>query len=239
MTEKTFHLFIIFHKTIYDECYRHISQEDLDAHFTFIAVNESIPKTYTPNKYRVINEWEMPVYNPRLQQQKYLDNSVLYHMFANQTYTSYDFIGFFQYDMPFLTNVVDDIRRGLANDVKAFYGKNLYPEPFQYVMHTQYFNDFIMPDESDCLPMMAYYEKYFDKTISRTSVYPYCNTFVIESAVFEKIMTWLMTTYDMLPVTENIASIYERLAGIAIGEEYPDKNIQYLDIIHDRNITSW
>jgi hypothetical protein len=39
---------------------KNIPHDILTKYFTFIAVNENIPKIYTPNKYKIINEWEYP-----------------------------------------------------------------------------------------------------------------------------------------------------------------------------------
>jgi hypothetical protein len=40
-----FHIFVVFHEKIFDECYEDIPKEILDKHFTFIAVNEDIQKS--------------------------------------------------------------------------------------------------------------------------------------------------------------------------------------------------
>lgn len=63
-----FQIFIVFHKHIFDECYTHIPDDILYTYFTFIAVNPSIKKYYTPNKYKVINEWELPIYDKSFQE---------------------------------------------------------------------------------------------------------------------------------------------------------------------------
>jgi hypothetical protein len=38
------HIYIIFHKEIFDDCYKKIPDNILKEYFTFIAVNENIPK---------------------------------------------------------------------------------------------------------------------------------------------------------------------------------------------------
>jgi hypothetical protein len=234
--EKTFHIFIIYHKNIYDKCYQHISQEDLDKHFTFIAVDETITKTYTPNKYNIIKEWELPIYNPELRKNKLVENSAIYHIFINQIYKQYDFIGFFHYDMPFLTNVVEDIKNGFKNNIKAFYGKNLYHVPGEYIMHTGNYNNYIWPNEPECSPMLEYYETYFNKKILKKSIYPYCNAYIIETTTFNKVMSWIVTTYNKVEMTDITAGVYERLMGISIGEENTFNKIALIDILHDRSI---
>lgn len=40
-------IFIVFHKYIFDDSYKHIPDDILRKHFVFIAVNKNIPKEYT------------------------------------------------------------------------------------------------------------------------------------------------------------------------------------------------
>jgi hypothetical protein len=47
-------LFVVFHKYIFDDCYKNIPDHILKKYFTFIAVNPNIEKKYTLNKYKVI-----------------------------------------------------------------------------------------------------------------------------------------------------------------------------------------
>jgi hypothetical protein len=64
MTDCRIQIFVVFHHTLFDECYQHIPDDVLHKYFTFFAVNDQIVKTYTPNKYKVVNEWELPMYDP-------------------------------------------------------------------------------------------------------------------------------------------------------------------------------
>ena len=91
-------IFIVFHKYIFDECYKNIPQDILDKYFTFIAVNKNIQKIYS-KKYKVINEWELPIYDSTFQERGYNENSAIYHVYANNLHKPYKSIGFFQYDM--------------------------------------------------------------------------------------------------------------------------------------------
>ena len=61
-------IFIVFHKNIFDDCYKNIPEDILLKYFTFYAVNENIEKYYTQNKYKIINEWELPIYNNSFQE---------------------------------------------------------------------------------------------------------------------------------------------------------------------------
>jgi hypothetical protein len=95
------HIFVVFHKYIFDECYKHIPQEILYKYFTFIAVNPKIEKCYTKNKYKIINEWDLPIYDSTFQERGYNENSAIYHIYINNLHKKYNYIGFFQYDMEF------------------------------------------------------------------------------------------------------------------------------------------
>jgi hypothetical protein len=108
-------LYVVFHKNIFDECYENIPSDILYKYFTFIAVNEKIPKKYTPNKYKIINEWELPIYDKTFQERGYNENSAIYHVYANKLHSTYDYIGFFQYDMKFNHNIIDFIKNNIQD----------------------------------------------------------------------------------------------------------------------------
>jgi len=88
-------IFIIFHKNIFDECYKNIPEDILSEYFTFYAVNENIEKCYMQNKYKVINEWELSIYDKTFQERGYNENSAIYHIYANKLNKDYKYIGFF------------------------------------------------------------------------------------------------------------------------------------------------
>jgi hypothetical protein len=75
-----FQIYIIFHKKIFDDCYRAIPDDILQKYFTFIAVNPNIEKEYNP-KYKVTNEWELPIYDPLFQERGYNENSAIYNVY--------------------------------------------------------------------------------------------------------------------------------------------------------------
>jgi hypothetical protein len=72
-------IFVIFHEEIFDECYEKIPDDILYKYLTFFAVNEKRQKTYTPNKYKVIYEWDLPIYSSKFQTLGYNENSAIYH----------------------------------------------------------------------------------------------------------------------------------------------------------------
>jgi len=218
------HIFIVFHKHIIDECYSNIPNEILNKYFTFIAVNEKIEKIYTPNKYNVVNEWELPIYDATLQMRGYNENSALYHVYVNNLHKSCDFIGFFQYDMKFNNNIVEYF-------LHSHEEKNNSQICAPFALHT--FNS--CSYDSWCeIPTLEFiindYETFFQKKMTRTAEYPLYNSYIIPVDIYEKIMKWVIQLYDkMYPWCiqppncshfAHIGGIYERIMAYAIGEEY-------------------
>jgi len=220
-------IFIVFHKNIFDECYKNIPQDILDKYFTFIAVNENIRKIYS-KKYKVINEWELPIYNSIFQERGYNENSAIYHVYANNLHKPYKSIGFFQYDMKF-----NNLKIGSLN--KIYYYKNHDFNLCSYkTWNEQNTLDFIIKD----------YEHFYQSSFSKEKQYPLYNSFIIPVETYEKIMKWVIQLYDKLypwciqPPNNthfaHIGGIYERVMGYAIGQE----NLEQipLNITHNHNL---
>lgn len=232
MTE--FQIFIVFHKHIFDECYQSIPGDMLYKYFTFIAVNPSIKKYYTLDKYKIVNEWELPIYDKSFQERGYNENSAIYHVRANQLHKPYKYIGFFQYDMKFRDNIV------------SFLQKNITPVPTLYSFNRYNFNfcsyetwnepktrEYIIRD----------YEQFYQKPFTKERQYPLFNSYIIPVETYEKVMVWVSQLYSKLyPWTMeppnathfgHIGGIYERIMGYAIGEE----DLEYVEVRvdHDNN----
>ena len=230
-------IYIIFHRTIYDICYSSIPQEYLDKYFTFVAVNNNIEKIYTKNKYKVINEWDFLIYNEDFQRLGYLDNSVIYHIYANNLHKNYDYIGFFQYDMFFQNNFIDLLENiiNTSND-KISFELNRSSIPFNYLYNDYSNNDLIEYIIND-------YEIHFNKKCSRNKMYPLFNAYIIPSESYDKCMEWVVKLYDKIydyatkPPSPthyaHIAGVYERIMALFIGEEFEKR--YNLDIIHDHD----
>ncbi len=228
-------IFIVFHKLIHDECYKYISNEILDKYFTFIAVNKDIPKQYNPYRYKVIKEWELPIYDPTFQQRGYNENSAIYHIFVNKLHEKYKYIGFFQYDMMFGKNIQKILKSIQVSSPTVFYHQKF---SFDFCCYKTWNEpttmEFIIKD----------YETYFQKPLDRTRDFPLYNSFILPVVLFEKIMPWILTLYDKLypwcvqPPNKthfaHLGGIYERIMGFAIGnEDYPLKPIE---VTHNHSI---
>lgn len=226
-----FHIFIVFHEKIFDECYEDIPKEILDKHFTFIAVNEDIQKNYTPNKYNVVNEWELPNYIDQFQKKGYKENSAIFHVMANKMHKNYRYVGFFQYDMKFDVSVVDTIMNRINDSIPTC----LFIEAHNY--------KFCAEETWNEPPAMAYlishYEFFHHKTFSydEDDVYPLFNSYMIPVETYETIMGWVSCFYSKIAsIVEqkhfgHIAGLYERIMAFAIGEK--KLRMIKLDVTHD------
>lgn len=211
-------LFVVFHKNLYDECYKNIPQAILDKYFTFIAVNPSIPKIYTQNKYKVINEWDFPHYDSTLQEKGYNENSAIYHIYMNGLHKAYTHIGFFQYDMK-LENFIRYVLTTISDG----------PVYFPASLHTfAYCSEETWNEPETLEAILTDYESYFTTPFRRDELIPLYNAYIIPINAFEKIMPWVIQLFPKLYpwcVQEpnkthkgHIGGIYERIMGYAISQ---------------------
>jgi hypothetical protein len=226
-------IYVVFHKYIFDECYSEIPQDILNEYFTFIAVNNKIEKQYTPNKYKVIKEWELPIYDNTFQEFGYNENSAIYHIYKNKLHQKYSYIGFFQYDMKF-NNQLDNILH-LITENPIYFPLQIHDFNFCTVStwNEPTTLDFIIDD----------YNKYFQTSFSKQKQYPLCNSYIIPVDTYEKVMGWVVQLYDKLypwciqsPNASHfghIGGIYERIMAFAIGEE--DLPYHLINMEHDHS----
>jgi hypothetical protein len=232
--EKDIQIFIVFHKNIFDECYKNIPDDILYKYFTFYAVNEKIEKSYTLDKYKIINEWELLIYDKTFQERGYNENSALYHVYANNLHKDYKYIGFFQYDMVFNENIIEIIQKNIVTT----------PTLFSLGLFSFDFCSYVTWNERNTLNYVINdYEVFYKKSFKYNDNYPLYNTFVIPNETYEKTMKWIIQLYDKIypwcmqkPNATHwghIGGIYERLVGFCIGEE----NLQniVLNVSHDHN----
>jgi hypothetical protein len=226
-------IFVVFHKNIFDDCYKNIPDDILQEYFTFIGVNEKIPKNYTDNKYKVINEWELPIYDPTFQERGYNENSVLYHVYANNLHKYYEYVGFFQYDMAFCDNIIDFLEKNITTTPTLF---GCMIESFSFCSYDTWNEprtlDYVVND----------YETFYNRPFNKESSFPLLNSYVISTDIYEKIMKWIIQLYDKLypwciqPPNRthfgHIGGIYERIMAYALGQEY--SHYISLNISHDQ-----
>jgi len=227
-------LFVVFHKKIFDDCYKNIPSEILNKYFTFIAVNKKIPKEYTKNKYKVINEWELPIYDNSFQERGYNENSAIYHIYANNLHKIYKYIGFFQYDMNFNDKVVEFIYKSLETSSNEKYF-SLETYNFTYCGYNTWNEHYTLNY------IIKNYESFFNVVFDKTKKYPLYNTYVVSLETYERVMKWVIQLYGKLypgciqPPNRthfgHIGGIYERIMAFAIGGQ--DLEQITLNVNHD------
>jgi len=179
-----FKIFVTFHGAINESCYSELSPEEF-SHFVFVAVNEKRPKTYPEDpKYKIIKEWELPIYDPELQRKGYNENSVLYHVYINKLYGDATHVGFCQYDMHFNRGSIDYVKRTMTPTSihpMIMCGWNVYEGNFpngevnnMYELASLLKEDFPHAD------------------FSTTKRFPLTNTFVLPVNVLNTIMPWII-----------------------------------------------
>jgi hypothetical protein len=229
-------IFVIFHKEINEDNYKELTDAER-THLTFVAVNENIPKVYDSSKYRIIKEWELPIYYPELQQNRFNENSVLRHLYENKIVMS-DYVGITQYDFYFPKNsiqsVIDNIR---SSPTKIFFGSELkhYEICFVYTwLHFDTYNARIVFEL-----MKQQYEVARKKQIDRNKEFPLLNSYIIPTKTFYEIMPIVKDLYNLYmehkvfgegPPFKDLAGSFERIMAFIVGQE-ADKLIQW-DIKH-------
>jgi hypothetical protein len=232
MENKDIQIFIVFHKNIFDECYKNIPDDILYKYFTFIAVNKNIEKNYTKNKYKIVNEWELPIYDNTFQERGYNENSAIYHVYSNNLHKDYKYIGFFQYDMVFGDNIIDFLQKNITQIPTLF---SASCNSFEYCTYHTW-------NEPNTLKYLINdYENFYKKTFNKNNKIPLLNSYIIPIEIYENVMKWVIQLYDKLypwaiePPNKSqfgqIGGIYERIMGYGIAEE----NLQHIEIniLHD------
>jgi hypothetical protein len=95
--------YVIFHKFLTEVAYEKLNKAYLERHCQFVNVNSAIKDKYIPEslKHLVIEERQLPNYNPFMQHSRFCESSVFFHVAKNPELLldSLDFVGFLQYDM--------------------------------------------------------------------------------------------------------------------------------------------
>lgn len=228
--------FVVFHSKLYDECYSAIPEDVLRKYFTFIAVNPNIPKVFTPNKYNIVNEWDLPIYDKTMQEKGYHENSAIWHVFINNLHKPFNHVGFFQYDMVFKSNLVEEVMESIrCSETPVYFPLRI--ETFDFCNRITWWNPQMI------VPVIKDYEHFFNTNFNYTKLYPLCNTYILPVEIYEKVMSWVVQLYDkiyhetmrhdhMRRLPGRIGMYYERIMAFAIGQENI-RSIQITSVEHD------
>jgi len=178
-------LFICFHKKIFPDIYK-ISSIENEKYLTFYGVKD---KDLEINK-NVIYEYDLTHYNAILQENKYNEGSCIYHIYKNNLYNKYDYIGFCQYDMIFPDYFFKNIESKILKNNNAIFYLDFFEWAFlggQTAIIKDYYN----------IPAgLKSYNKFFNTNYTTNNLISNkmitCNTFLISKKMYEKMMSWLI-----------------------------------------------
>ena len=68
-----------------------------------------------------IYEYNLPIYNPNWQNLNYNEASALYHLYKNNIYNKYDFIGLFQYDMEVSSDCFQEMEQAFRENPNTIF----------------------------------------------------------------------------------------------------------------------
>jgi len=176
--------FVCFHKKIFHEIYE-ISEEEKDNNITFYGVKERDPVI----KNNIIYECELEKYNPSFQKNIYNEGSSIYHVFINELYKKYDYVGFCQYDMIFHKSIFNDIKNQISQNSNTIF----YIDFFKwYFLGGQ---TSIIENYDNVTAGLVSYNKLFKTNYTANHIINnkmiVCNTFLIPNKMYEKMMFWL------------------------------------------------
>lgn len=244
MTELRVQLYNVWHSRLYDELYDDISQDDL-SNIIMFGVNEAYTKHYTPNRYNLMFEYDLPIYDPNLQKHNYCQTSCMWHLYKNpqKTYRKpgheLDYIGFIQYDMKPEADMFADIHKAIAS-AKENQKEVVFHEQTEHIIQSiQWASGLALPYEKSAL---QHYNAHFNTSFTTydfvhnhlIKTVPLLHTFVMSVPMFEKMMGWLDSYLGMLEAmypeyTSNRAQceLLERCHGMFLALECASGNVVF------------
>jgi hypothetical protein len=176
--------FVCFHKKIFHEIYN-ISNEEKEKYLTFYGVKD---KDAIENK-NIIYEFDLDNYNPVLQKKKYNEGSCIYHVYKNNLYSKYDYIGFCQYDMIFEKDIFKYIETQISSNTNTIFYLDFFKWAFLGGQSC------IIKDYYNISAGLNSYNKFFNTSYTIEQLINnkmiICNTFLIPKKMYEKMMSWL------------------------------------------------
>ena len=181
-------VFVVFHEKIYPEIYE--VSDERTKYLTFYGVkNEHENKT----PMDIVDEKDLPLYEPIWQNLHYNEASALYHIYKNRIHCHHEFIGFFQYDMKVLSNCFSEIEEGFKTNKRTIFYYQFFPWAFlggQTIITTDY----------SCLQAgLRNYNIFFNTNFTEEQLIafkmPIGNTFVVRNSMFDKMMYWMSQYY--------------------------------------------
>jgi hypothetical protein len=223
-----FRLNIVFHKFLVTECYEELSQEDIEQHIRFVAVNGKVQKQI-PNQYKrfTIYESSLPWYNPFMQHNRFCESSAFFHAWRNpQVFLEQPYIGFFHYDMVLKKEAIDFLTEQTTAAEAA--GKKVVFAPYCHEAR-QHLCQIINLEEWE--QIVRIYNQIFGThhdihTVIDTDI-PLYHTFVLHKELFHRMMCFAEIVaprlFDMLGFdTRHLPFMLERVHGVFLALQRQD-----------------
>ena len=220
-------VFVVFHETLHPGCYEALDADEFDM-LTFVAVNPSVPKTYDETRFtRVIKEWELPTYDPTLQERGYCENSVLGHAHLNGLYAPGDRVLFLQWDMA--------LERGAIRAAASSSSARMTCVRGGWNHFGVYF-----PGHANGLLLSSvcnsFQETFRVPVALETSLYPLNNAYVLDGATLSRVIRWAMSLREIVEagcadpspwlhlgerhLWKRVGLVYEHVMALALGSLY-------------------
>jgi len=189
--------YVIFHKTLYTQCYENLDKSYIEKYIKFIGVNSKIHKTVPASlEPYVILERSLAKYNPLYQYANFCESSVFYHVYENAMMEPYDHIGFFQYDMS-MTN-------GMF--VKILHVLETHPDPKSVIMYQHKENSFRHLNQGIGLQgwgiIIKIYNQVFNTSFEKEEVFlrdiPLYHCYILPKELYKKMMCFMFTVFPYL-----------------------------------------
>lgn len=237
LTKMSVQIFNIWHSKLYDELYAHLSAEELE-NITMFGVNEEYEKSYTQDKYKVVMEYELPVYNPLLQKHGYCQTTCMWHVWKNRLVADrHAYVGFMQYDMRPAAGMIQEMQNVIEEATKCGQEVVFHEQTEHIIQSVRWCAGLAMPYEGSAL---QHYNQHFGTSWTvhdlvqnpRVHVSPLLHTFAMPVEMFDRMMGWLdkylgwlESLYPKYVSDRSQSELLERCHGLFLALECARENV--------------
>ena len=221
MNSVNLQIYLVFHKAVFEQLYDEVEEEDKKC-LTLYGVQKEVDTSLN-----TLYEKDLPIYRPILQELVYNEGSAFYHLYQNGIHKELDYIGFGQYDMKLFKQTIPNLRNIIKKDKNPIIVMDYFPD----IKKTGFLgcHNLIRADLHHLECGLTTYNRMFDAHFTIQDVVQnrliMCNTFVISSALFDRMMSWLIRYYrddvnlNRHPLIGNAGEIPEALIGMFLSLE--------------------